>query len=372
MWLLVMATPGLAWAQVTSSVTMAGTPPSDTPSINVGATIFADFTAQTSPKSTDAAGRTITPSSFNVSRAYINITGNVSHIVQFRITPDIARETFTGPALSGSQIYRVKYAFIQFNLDDWTGNFKGSWVRFGVQQNVFIDFQESVYRYRFQTNVFLERTGLIGSADVGATFHTNLPNNFGDIHFGVYNGEGQNKPELNEQKAFQFRGTFRPFARSSKVSARGLRITGFVVRDAYQNDQERNRTDFNLMYEHKHFNTGYDYVTGADQTAVNSAERLSNGWSFWATPFFKEKGNGPEGLIRVDSFTPDKNNKTTATAALAPYKRLIAGIAFWFPHTGTQTASILFNVDRQWFGAFPNSGPTSTVNKVQVNFLLNF
>src|SRR5689334_8966569 len=77
-----------AGAQVLPSTTMSGTPPSDTPSVTVGALGYADFTFQQSPKITDAAGNTVSSSSFNVARMYINILGNISHIVQFRITPD--------------------------------------------------------------------------------------------------------------------------------------------------------------------------------------------------------------------------------------------------------------------------------------------
>ena len=81
-----------ASAQVTPA---AGyTPPDDTPSIRVGVTIYADYTyTDESRRSTDADGNAINPSAFNVGRSYINVTGNISHIVAFRITPDIARES---------------------------------------------------------------------------------------------------------------------------------------------------------------------------------------------------------------------------------------------------------------------------------------
>src|SRR3954452_2187179 len=98
--------PTLAWAQVTPA---AGyTPPDDTPSIKVGATIFTDFTYTQDPKTTDQDGNSINPSAFQVTRSYINITGNISHVVAFRITPDITRETSTGPTVSGSYVFRLK------------------------------------------------------------------------------------------------------------------------------------------------------------------------------------------------------------------------------------------------------------------------
>src|SRR5262249_47066214 len=70
---------------------------------------------------------------FNVTRAYINVTGNLSHIVAFRVTPDIVRQsgliTLVPPDIitNDSLIFRIKYAYFQFNLDDWMT--RGSWAR---------------------------------------------------------------------------------------------------------------------------------------------------------------------------------------------------------------------------------------------------
>src|SRR5438552_228041 len=118
-----------ASAQVTPA---AGyTPPDDTPSIKVGVTLYTDYTYQQNPQATDSDGNTINPSSFNVTRSYINVTGNLSHIVAFRITPDVVRESGLLSLGSGSSVsndslvFRIKYAFAQFNLDDWMT--KGSW-----------------------------------------------------------------------------------------------------------------------------------------------------------------------------------------------------------------------------------------------------
>src|SRR3982751_834218 len=88
-----------AIAQVTPA---AGyTPPDDTPSVKIGVTVFADYTIQQQPKIKDADGNEVTANSFNVGRSYINITGNISHLIAFRVTPDIARETGVGSSLNG-------------------------------------------------------------------------------------------------------------------------------------------------------------------------------------------------------------------------------------------------------------------------------
>ena len=211
---LMSALPALAAAQVTPA---AGyTPPDDTPSVRVGAVIFSDYTFTQAPTITDADGNTVHASAFNVGRAYININGNVSHVVAFRITPDITRDTDQG-ALNGNLVFRVKYAFIQANLDDWM--WRGSWARLGIQQTPIVDFEEGIYRYRFQGTVFAEREGYLTSSDAGASFHTNLPQNYGELHFGFYNGDGYSKAEANNEKAFQIRGTVRPLPRGPSRAA---------------------------------------------------------------------------------------------------------------------------------------------------------
>ena len=168
-------------------------PPDDTPSIRVGATIYADYTVQDTPKIKDADGNDVTSNAFNVTRTYINITGNISHNIAFRITPDITRETESataGTSISGNYVFRLKYGFVQFNLDDHLNPGRtGSWVRLGVQQTPWVDYMEGIYRYRFQGTIFSEREGFLSSSDIGASFHYSFANNYGEVHTGFYNGE---------------------------------------------------------------------------------------------------------------------------------------------------------------------------------------
>src|SRR5262245_54489273 len=94
-----------AEAQVTPAVDCP--PPDDTPNVRVGGTLFADFTRTLDPEITDANGTRVGPTAFNVGRAYINVLGQLNHVIAFRITPDITRESGTGSSLSGSLTYRL-------------------------------------------------------------------------------------------------------------------------------------------------------------------------------------------------------------------------------------------------------------------------
>src|SRR5262249_8641177 len=252
---IVVSFASIASAQVTPA---AGyTPPDDTPSIRVGIVLYPDYTYTLDPKSTDADGNQINFSQFNVSRAYINVTGNISHLIAFRITPDVTRaDTTTGATVNGSLVFRIKYAYAQFNLDDWMT--RGSYARFGIQQTPWLDFAEGIYRYRFQGTMFVEREGYFASADARGSFHYQIPHNYGDIHVGVFNGENYNRVEANDQKAIMIRGTVRPFAEGDPV-LRGIRASVFYDGDHYIKNAERKRFIAALNFEHQYVNAGFEY-----------------------------------------------------------------------------------------------------------------
>ncbi len=358
-WSLVLAAAALvlgagqaARAQVTPA---AGyTPPDDTPSIKIGAVIFADYTYQQKPTSTDGAGNTISPSSFNITRAYINVTGSVSHIVAFRVTPDVVRASLPGTALDGSITYRLKYAYMQVNLDDWMP--KGTWVRFGMQQTPFMDSIENVYRYRFQGTTFYEREGYGSSADIGATFRTTFPNNYGDIHVGFYNGEGYQRPEVNNKKAFMARVGFKPLPRNPILKT--WRLQAFWTHDNYMENAPRDRTVFNTTFEHPYLNVGYDHIDAKDKVSSAPTNGVDlyptlngKGWSLWATPKkVFPNGSSIEGLIRYDHTKP--GGTASATAISSPdglNVRWIGGAAYWFPKQGSVSSAVLFDVQAETY-----------------------
>jgi Phosphate-selective porin O and P len=349
--------PTMALAQVTPAP-----PPDDTPSIRVGMTLYADYTYTDNPEITDSDGNTVNPSQFNVGRAYLNITGNVNHIVAFRITPDITRPgNDAGAVLNGNLVFRIKYAFAQFNLDDWMR--RGSWVRLGIQQTPWVDFEENIYRYRFQGTVFSEREGYMSSSDAGASFHYDFPSNRAEVHVGVYNGENYNRTDPNDQKAFQVRGSLRPFATDAPLLG-GLRLHLFYTGDHYVRDAERNRFIFSTTYEHKYLNAGFDYLSTTDQTSAKPGipEVDGSGFSIWATP--KQSPHGFEALLRYDHMKPDTSMDDQRR------DRTIVGVAYWFPHQGNVSAALLLDYDGQTFDGFTPGLPSQ--KRIAVHGLVSF
>jgi hypothetical protein len=344
-------------AQITPAP--AGTAPDEAPSLKIGATLFADYTVVQKPKIADADGNDVISNAFNVGRAYINVTGNISRRVAFRITPDITREGGAGSSLNGSYTLRLKYAYAQFNLDDWLNAGRtGTWVRLGMQQTPWVDFMETVYRYRFQGTIFEDREGFLSSSDAGAVFHTNLPGNFGDVQAGVYNGETYSKPEANDQKGFMVRGTVRPIRRHPVLH--GLRLTGFYDKDAYVKNADRTRGIVAVTFEHKYLNAAFDYLVARDRTSATKAAVDARGYSIWATP---RALNGWEGLVRFDHLEPNKDASGTRN-------RTLGGVAYWFRHQGAVSTALLVDVEEVTFNDFAVSRPAE--RRVALHALVNF
>jgi hypothetical protein len=312
--------------------------PVDNFKIGVGTTIFADYTYQDGPKITDADKNSVNSSNFEVRRAYINVTGNISDVVAFRVTPDVAaRQATTGtglPAgaavsgsLDGSLVIRLKYGFGQINLDKVTTH--GSWIRIGQQQTPYVDWMEGVYRYRFQGTIFVEREGYLSSSDVGLSGRWVVPNDYGEIHAGYYNGDTYSRAEANDQKAFQVRGTLRPFPKLKDL--KGLRLTAFYDDDHPIRDADRTRFVGAVTFEHKYVIAGYEYLDAKDNSSTTRPVVKSDGWSFWAEPRTRF---GLEGLFRYDNLTPNKSID-------AKKSRTLVGATYWFKTTRAGLAAAI-------------------------------
>ncbi len=335
---------GSPLAQVTPAAGYA--PPDDTPSVKVGVTVFAGYTYQDEPTALDADGNSINPSSFDITRAYINVTGNISHRVSFSVTPDITRLTTTtkttglgaGESVSAttsadaSLVFRLKYAYGQFNLDEaWS---KGSWVRLGQHHTPYIDWEEGIYRYRFQGTIMVDRDGFMSPSDFGISTHYNFPGNYGDVHAGYYNGDTYSKADPNDQKAIQVRASFRPAPNVAVV--KGLRVSAFYDADNYVKSDARKRFIYTVTFEHKYVNAGFEHLNATDQPTGASAEVKAEGYSIWATP---RSPQGWEGLLRYDHLKPDTDNPDVKT-------RKIAGVAYWFKsQQAPATAALLLDYE---------------------------
>jgi hypothetical protein len=274
-----------------------------------------------------------------VRRAYINVTGNVTDKVSFRITPDVTtRQTTTtsglpagatvSNSLDSSLTIRLKYGYGQFNLDKPLRT-KDAYVRFGQQPTPYINFMEAIYRYRFQGTTFTEREGYQSSADVGIAGHYNFPGDYGDVYLGYYNGDTYSKAEVNDQKSFQIRASVRPIPK--KETLKGLRLHFFFNADHPVKDAERQRFVFTTTFENPKVNLGFDYIDAKDSASAHLPVVEGKGWSVWVTPRTRF---GLEGIFRHDDLKPN-------TAIDGHKTRTLVGIAYWLHEKGPLAVAVM-------------------------------
>lgn len=272
---------------------------------------------------------------FEVTRGYFNINAQVAPKIRFRLTPDVHRVS------SGDLTVRVKYAYAQF--DDVLG--AGSWIRLGQHQTPWLDFQEHINRYRVQGQMFSERDGLIpGSADVGVGVFSPLPEGYGEIQAGVYNGEGYSHTEQNKYKSVQGRLTVRPLPNAGL--ARGLRVSAFYNAGWYDEGQPRRLGIVMGSFEHEHVAATIERVFATENpvsSGVPDTERRG-------TSAFVEVRQGMQGwagLARIDSLDPD-----TAIGDNSRM-RVIAGGAYWLHVSSGTVGFVVTNEQVHYDGAQP-------------------
>lgn len=282
-------------------------PAAEPPTVSVGALSYLQYSAEFTNRDEFNA--------FDVTRAYININGTLRRKVRYRLTPDIRR--ITDGSLAGSLTFRVKYAFVQF--DDVLR--EGSRVRFGLHQTPWLDFEESINRYRVQGQMFSEREGLIpGSGDFGTGYFTPFPNNYGEVEFGLYNGEGFGSSEVNKYKSVQGRVTVRPFP--GHPTARGLRLSAFYDLGWYAAGQPRRHGIVMGSYEHNRLVATAQWVTAAERPVATLTRDVDRaGYSAFLE--VRQGMTGWAGVTRFDRFDPDQNLPNNERS------RVIAGVAYW-------------------------------------------
>jgi hypothetical protein len=140
---------------------------------------------------------------------------------------------------------------------------------------------------------------------------------------------------------------------------KGLRIIGYYHADHYVQGAPRTRAAGSIMFEHARLNAGADFIRRVDQPAPASREVTGEGYSFFVTPFFGEKGRGLEGLLWYDVFDPD-------TDVVGERQRLIAGAAYWFPRQGSATAAVLAHMEQ-----VRQSAAATPMRTIERRFALN-
>jgi hypothetical protein len=325
--------------------------------LKVGSTIFYSF--QNYNLSSGVKDETASYSRFILKRGYIDVQKEITPWLYARITPDVYADA------AGQTNVRMKYAYAYFH---WKGNdfFNQPYLAAGMVQTPWIEMEEAYNRYRMVEPTFLDRNGIWGSADLGVKGGSNLgpllnedyrktvqdqfAGRYGSWSLGFYNGGGYTASEKNQNKAYEWRLSIRPFGEHVK-GLEGLQIQWSGVRGLGNQPQNNTVTPpreapayninlYALTYESKYVNASYTYYQGEGNAAGTLLDTTSHDAVLPAAPakgysYFVE-GKFPgnrrfSGFFRYDHF--DTNTNIGLVNKKDNQNMTDVGFAWWFLKT---------------------------------------
>lgn len=201
--------------------------------------------------------------SFDDTRAYINVLGSLPAGVKGRVTADIFRTA------DGSLTYRLKYGYLSYTPDSSHITFK-----FGQMQTPWVDFEETLWDYRFQGTIALDRNKYLSSSDFGAGLDGSWGFEKVNAQVGVYNGENYNGGTGDQRKDIMGRVSFRLMESNFAGRVGGLRLTGYAQTGKPTGGGERQRFVGMLSYRSKMVTLAGEFAATKDSNTAVSVPQV--------------------------------------------------------------------------------------------------
>lgn len=280
----------------------------------------------------------VTDNEFLLKRGYITFKKTFNKNLSARFTQDVSVDR-EGDGEGDIEI-RLKYGFLKYEFEN-IGLLTSPQVDFGLVSRPWIDFEQSINPYRVQGSMFLERYGILSSADYGITFQSliggelddeykkrvskNFPGKYGSISFGVYNGGGYHAIEKNENKLLEGRLSLRPLP--ELLTGFQLTYIGAIGKGNVESSPNHNLHSVFTSYETQLFTTtasvykgrGFEDGRNIDKDGIapiNSGYSLFGNFNIPSLPFSL--------FARYDYFNSEISSQETIS------KRTIIGAAYNF------------------------------------------
>lgn len=287
---------------------------------------------------------------FNLKRGYINVKKELSDRARIRFTQDVSVDN-EGDGRGNIEL-RVKYALVNIDLSD-AGILQNNNFEIGVVRRPWIDFEQSINRFRSQDAMFMDLNGIVSSADYGVTIAGDLGDelsddaaeqirsgggNFGSFALGIYNGGGYSAIEENNNKVIEGRISLRPL--SEIAPGFQTNLIGAAGKGNIEASPDFRLAALAFTYESEKVNAvlqGFKSEGDTEGNYVTSTlEAISlKGWSFFTglQPF-----DVPVSLtLRYDEVINNDINSFIE-------KKAIAGIGYIFENG----SKLILDVDRRW------------------------
>jgi len=297
------ALAAVALSALTASAVQAQASAQQAPQVSVTGVVYTQYQYSDAPIAAK--------STFDMTRAYVNVLGRFSNGITTRVTTDIL------PSAAGNQFIRLKFAYAA-----WTPARSSLTYKLGMINTPWVDFEETLWDYRMQGTIAVDRNPGGGSplftmtaADIGFGVDGRWNNDQVNAQFALVNGEGYSGGTGDFRKDFEARVSYRiqPTDDNSRVG--GLRLSGYLGVGKATGGADRNRYLGMLSYRTTEYTVAGEYVS------VKNAAVTGSIISAFAV-YHLDPPSKIAFIARVDIVDPDNN------AANDGNTRIIGGASY--------------------------------------------
>lgn len=204
-------------------------------------------------------------STFDMTRAYVNVLGRFANGINTRVTLDIL------PSATTNQVYRLKYAYAA-----WTPARSNLTYKLGMIHTPFVDWEETLWDYRMQGPIAVDRNPLGGpstmtAADIGVGVDGHWNGERINAQFTIVNGEGYSGGTGDFRKDVEGRVSVRLQPTNDNSRVGGLRATGYVgIGKVTGTGADRNRYLGMLSYKTNQYTLAGEFVSVKNAAVTGS------------------------------------------------------------------------------------------------------
>lgn len=279
------------------------------PTVTIGGVVYAQYGYRFADAADDY-------NAFDLTRAYLNVRADLGHGLTSRVTSDVYRVP------DGSLDLRLKYAYAT-----WRPEKAGIGFTAGLMQTPWVDFEETMWGYRMQGTISLDRSGYLTSSDLGLGVDGSWNREAINFQAGVYNGEGYHDLEGDRRKDAAARASVRLIQTDDPSRTGGVRLSALGHYGVPTGGGVRSRAAGMLSWKSRLATLAAEYaVTGdrrddPDDGGAPDVETI-NGQVITAFGVLRIPGSRAALIGRVDSVDPDTDRSGDRAT------RYIAGISY--------------------------------------------
>src|SRR6266566_8076270 len=238
------ALAAVALSALTASAVSAQTSAQQAPQVSVTGVVYTQYQYSDAPIAAK--------STFDMTRAYVNVLGRFSNGITTRVTTDIIPS-----AAAPGQVIRLKYAFAA-----WTPTGSSLTYKLGMIHTPYVDFEETLWDYRMQGTIAVDRNGYMTAADIGAGVDGHWKNEQLNGQLVIVNGEGYSGGTGDFRKDLEARVSVRLQPTNDATRVGGLRVTGYAgIGKVTGTGADRNRYLGLLSYKTQQYTLAGEFVS---------------------------------------------------------------------------------------------------------------